>query len=537
MTALDASLLSRDVGGRDRASRARVLRWVGDNRAAALITALSLACYLVISLTAYMQYDSSGFDLGIFDQAVRSYAHFHAPISSVKAPGFNILGDHFSPIIALFAPLYWIWDNPCMLLIAQALLVAASVPIVYRIADRRLPRWSAIFVTAIYAFGWPMEAMVNFDVHEVAFAVPLLAAALDAAERRRERQVLAWSLPLLLIKEDMGFLLIALAVVLTLQARRVGERDPLSPGFRRHLRAAGAMVLVGVAGYLVTTKVFIPAFAPNGQYTYWQYGAVGRDLPDALTNLVTRPLHALGLWLWPGRKILTLAMLLLPLGLIPLRSPYALLCAPLLAERFFNDRKQLWVPIFHYNALVWLALTVALVDAAGRRGLFAQSASARRRLLLGSMVLAGLMAMWMTSWIQEAGLKSGFLQRVVQWDNAAVVDREAAIALVPADVCVEADNYLVPHLTPRDYVTLPGAPGIRPDFVLIDTADDTVGPSQSGVPGAEGPKSGLELERALNSGFRVIARFRTVFVLRSADFAGPTRQCRPTGTGRSDPSW
>jgi hypothetical protein len=43
-------------------------------------------------------------DLGIFEQVVKSYAHLRAPVADLKGPGFNILGDHFSPITALIAP-------------------------------------------------------------------------------------------------------------------------------------------------------------------------------------------------------------------------------------------------------------------------------------------------------------------------------------------------------------------------------------------------------------------------------------------------
>ena len=40
-------------------------------------------------------------------------------------------------------------------------------------------------LAGVYAFGWPLWSMANFDFHEIAFAVPLLAAALDALDRRR----------------------------------------------------------------------------------------------------------------------------------------------------------------------------------------------------------------------------------------------------------------------------------------------------------------------------------------------------------------
>ena len=62
------------------------------------------------------------YEYGIFDQAIRDYAHFRAPIVPLKGPGYNLLGDHFHPLIAVLAPLYWIWDDARMLLIAQAAL-------------------------------------------------------------------------------------------------------------------------------------------------------------------------------------------------------------------------------------------------------------------------------------------------------------------------------------------------------------------------------------------------------------------------------
>src|SRR4051812_43723766 len=90
-------------------------------RSGLLLTLGSLAFYLLYTLTDYAQY-LSGNDLGIFDQAMRAYAHFDAPTVPVKAPGFDILGDHFHPLVAILAPLYWVWDDPVMLLIAQTVL-------------------------------------------------------------------------------------------------------------------------------------------------------------------------------------------------------------------------------------------------------------------------------------------------------------------------------------------------------------------------------------------------------------------------------
>src|SRR5947209_4149473 len=83
-----------------------------------------------------------------------------APDGPLKGAGYNIFADHFHPIIALAAPLYWIWNSPVVLVVLQAALVAASVPVVYSFALRRLPRGGALVVAASYGLGWAIQAMI-----------------------------------------------------------------------------------------------------------------------------------------------------------------------------------------------------------------------------------------------------------------------------------------------------------------------------------------------------------------------------------------
>ena len=71
-----------------------------------ILTAFIAALYSVFSLIYYIRFRTSSYDLAIFDQAIRSYSHFHLGISVIKGvhngfgPHFSVLGDHFSPILA-----------------------------------------------------------------------------------------------------------------------------------------------------------------------------------------------------------------------------------------------------------------------------------------------------------------------------------------------------------------------------------------------------------------------------------------------------
>jgi uncharacterized membrane protein len=503
-------------------------------RGVLVLSVATFLLYAVMGVTNYLQYKSTGYDLSIFDQAVRAYSHLQAPVSAVKAPGYNILGDHFHPILMLLAPLYWIWDNPSVLLVVQAALIAASVPSVHRFARRRAASGRyALVLAGVYAFGWPLWSMANFDFHEIAFAVPLLAAALDALDRRDTRKALLWSALLLLVKEDMGMILVAVAILAAVLPIR-GAQGAASRWRGRQPRLAVALLALGIAGYLLTTELLIPAFAPGHRFSYFQYPALGPNLTAALTAVVTNPVHALYAFLHPAQKAMTLVFLLAPLAGLCLRSGYAIVAIPLLAERFFNSRSQLWSTHNHYNALPWVVLALAAIDGVAAVGLLADTPRAARRRAKFSawFVIAGLLAVAGSLQIEDMTQSGGgIITRLWHWNDAEVRDLAAADAQVPDNVCVEADDFLVTHLTPRDYATLPDAPGIHPDFILVNTGLWHSGPSQTGT-GGDGPTTADIVANALRAGYQIVWRRDTLIELRSPDYSGPSAQCSPLGSGR-----
>jgi hypothetical protein len=66
-----------------------------------LLPAALFVTYACWSIHRHLRLQTSGYDLGIFEQAIRGYAHLGAPEATIKAPGFTLLGDHFHPILVL----------------------------------------------------------------------------------------------------------------------------------------------------------------------------------------------------------------------------------------------------------------------------------------------------------------------------------------------------------------------------------------------------------------------------------------------------
>ncbi|HUX69492.1 MAG TPA: DUF2079 domain-containing protein [Cellulomonadaceae bacterium] len=502
MTAAPAgSAPTNDTASRRRPLLHVIRPWV----APASIALAQLAVMATYSLTRYSQFLTAGHDLGIFDQVVRAYSRFRAPIAPLKGDGFNILGDHFHPIVALLAPLYWVWDDPRMLLLAQSALLAVSTLVVWRFTRRKLTSGWATVLTVGYALGWPLQGMINFDFHEVAFAIPLLAWAVDALDRRSDGELAAASALLLLVREDMGALVAVLGVLRAL---------------RRPRRLGVALVAGGAACLVLVTGVLIPHFSRTGHYAYWDLPGLGPDAGAALRTAVTDPGTVLRLLVTPDQKWHTMLFLVVPLLFLPLLSARSLLAVPLLAERFLSARPALWGTSFHYNAPVWIILFLSTIDVVGRL-------HGWRRRVLGS-ALAVILVLVPVAWlvVEPTQVESLLpLARLVDGSafqtTAHIRDQSAIVARVPAGVCVVADDRLAAHLTSKDVVATFGLTSRPQDFYAIDLSQ----PVLSVEPNQKTTTDALDL--ALSTGYRVVAQAGTVMLLQSPDYAGPTAACRP----------
>jgi uncharacterized membrane protein len=449
-----------------------------NRRWAPLVPALVAASgYSFVSILRYDRFGARAFDLGIFDQAIWGYSRFELIANTVKGTS-NLLGDHFSPIVALAAPLYWVWADPRALLVLQAVLLAASsLPLFLYARRRRLPSSSALLVQTTYLGFVGVWSAALFDFHEVAFAAPLVALALWALDVRRLWLFIACCVLGALVKEDVVLLFATLAlygafadlnrlfsVVRSGHLRRIGVR-------RRSLssRSFGAVrngvVELGIAALLVVwflllTEVVMPDLSGHA----YSYSAVGRILTD------------------DGTKAVTLVALFGSWCFLPLRSPLALLTVVPLAERMLNTNANYWTLHFHYSLTVAPILAFAAADGLARIRSLATTAvaaiAAASAFAISAVTLAGSTTLPLSS------------------SAAAATNR--CLATIPAGASVVATSALVPHLSRRRtiYTFLSRPRATNPDFVTVN-AKAPAGPlGRRDV--------ALIVDRALRRNYRVI---------------------------------
>jgi uncharacterized membrane protein len=443
--------------------------------------------YAVVAIVRHLHFETAG-DLAIFDQAVWHYSRFESPESTVlvlragedwpRLP--NILGDHFHPLVVVLAPLYWIWADARMLLVAQAGLVAASVVPVFLFARLHLERLAAYVLAAAYLMYWALHTGVAFNFHEVAFAPLLIAAAIyfDAVERRRA--MFASLALLLLVKETLAVFVVFFGLYVVLRRR-----------WREGLIAAAA----GIAWYVVATKLLIPLFADGRDFRHWSYPQFGDGFADAVVKVVRDPTLPFVVALDQPVKAETMFFLFAPFLALVVYSPIVLLALPLLAERMLSANQYFWSPHLHYGLTI--APVIAMGAAEGLRNVVGYFRLGDRARVL-TVGLAGVIL------LANVGLAARYpLRRLVEpgFYELTAEQRAAAdaVALLPRhDESVATEEDFLPHLSERSdiYLLRPGTP--LTDWIVyrVGGSDETSAPD-------------LAVERRLLAERR--SQYRTVF--------------------------
>ena len=444
----------------------------------AVIACAVAALYISFSLAQWRTLSDPSWDLAIFAEAAQAYSRFEAPIVSIKGPGYNLLGDHFHPILMLLGPIFRFFPSAFTLLIVQDLLIAASVLPIARLAQRFLGRGGAVLVGLAYGLGWGLQGAVAAQFHEVCVAVPLLACAGAAFVERRWGACMAWLAPVILVKEDLG--LTVFVAGLALAWRRRGKD-------RSGMLASLAYALFGIVAFVVTVKLFLPAMNPAGTWAYSLDGsATGAGTAMAGATAAREVPSLWQILAVPSVKIVTLAVLLAGAGVVGARSPWFALVLPTLAWRFAGsvDAYYQWSS-WHYNAVLVPIAACALLDViagwlapadlpaglatAGETDADcanpAPASSGRRRALVWAAACVPAISLALTA------------TSLPLWKLATLTDSprldaaQGVIDAVPAGASVETDTTLLARLVPgRDVYWVGTTVGMDapPEYVVVD---------------------------------------------------------------------
>lgn len=247
-----------------------------------------------LSIARYNGFNAGMYDLGNMAQAIWSGARGE-PLLYSRPEGLRAsrLAGHVEIGYFLFAPLYALWPDPRMLLIAQATLFALGAIPVYRVAWRRIdaPRdgeratpYAARCLTLIYLLYPTAQTSVLFDFHADTVAAPLILFALDALDTCSWRWFALWTALALSMKFYVAALVVGIGAVLFVREgqRRAGMLTVLAGG------------IYGALAFFVVRPLFAAPSAGGAaeitsNYLAYYFGAlheIAATLPDRLINAV-----------------------------------------------------------------------------------------------------------------------------------------------------------------------------------------------------------------------------------------------------------
>ena len=361
-----------------------------------LAAAVFAAVFATLAILRHRAFASGRFDLGNMTQAVWSTAHGDVlSVTDVHGEQISRLGSHFDPILALLAPLWLLWPSPELLLVVQAVAVGLGALPVFWLAREHLEHeLPAAALAGAYLLYPPLQWLTVSDFHPVALACPLLLYAWWFLDQWRLLPFAACAAAAIATKEHVGLAVAGMGVWYALRYR---------------LRTGTAIAAAAGLAAVVAALVVVPHYAAAGTSAFEsRYDDPGLD----------------------GRDLSYLASLLLPLALLPLAAPLALVAAvPELALNLLSSTVTQTSVKTHYGATIvppLLAATVYAVERLGERLAYVAAGAA----LVGAIVLGPVGRIDIGAGPHEAAARR-------------------AVALVPDDAAVSATNGLGAHLSTR----------------------------------------------------------------------------------------
>jgi uncharacterized membrane protein len=387
-------------------------------RLLAVSAAVLAVAYSTLSIVRHTRFQSGGFDLGIYDQSVWLYSRFLWPYNTIKER--FILGDHFTLTLPLLSPLYWIWPDPKILLIFQAVFVSASSIAVFRIARiRGLTPWASYVIALLYLLFYGVQYGIFFDFHPILPGLALVAWMLYFLESGRKKSFVLMLPLVILTQENMSIVLISLGFIYI---------------FRQAYRKTGLMFIsVGAVAAPILSRV-IAALSPVG-FQYW---------PEISLN----PAINLVRMFDSEEKRQVMLYTFSWFSFLPLFSPGAVAAIFIDLAQYFvtgGEFARMWSPFMHHRAILSIFVTLGTIGVLER---------VRKNTRLLNVVAAVLLvsAMFQQYYFHFAvnKLTKPSFWAYEQW----MADNEVLFREIPPDASVAATQSIVPHLSRRKEIYL-----------------------------------------------------------------------------------
>jgi uncharacterized membrane protein len=249
------------------------------------------------------------------------------------------LAIHFDPLLALFAPFYWFFSGPEILLIGQTIILASGALAIFLIGQKILKDKKMALIFAVsYLFFWPVERANLFDFHAVTLATAFILWAIYFSLQKNHLVTLLFIFLALLTKEHVGLIIFLFGGYLF---------------FLKKERGFGFLVsLLGLIFFYASFFVIIPYFRQQTHFALKYYSDFG-DTPSRLVIGIIKNPVLLMKYLFQTESLKYLTKLFLPFLPYFIFSPLIVfLSLPEVLINLLSANPNMRDIYFHYNSLI-----------------------------------------------------------------------------------------------------------------------------------------------------------------------------------------
>ena len=396
--------------------------------------------YITIHLL-HDSYNSTGFDLGIFTQDLK-YT-LHGQILYSTAGGYQ-LAHHFSPVLFILVPIYWLFPHAQTLLVVQGLLLAFSGYLIYVLArEYKYGHHASLVLEGLFFINPLVWGVALFDFHEIAFAIPALLVMFIGLKRKNWVFFAFGLLFALASKEDVILTLGVFGLVLMIF------------DYWQHKKVENTSIIIFFSAILTYgISVIISRLASGGEsariLTYFtnRYNYIGLPLSTAFP-LAVHTIFSTG-------SLFLIGAYLAPLAFLSFLSPkWSIPALFVMLSQILSTNSSQHNGLCQYSAaaipFLFIAFMEVLTRIRGNRQIKSLIDRTNKRVVSYSLILIMLVS---CSIITEGRIQ------LASWPDKHDAAINQVIALVPNNATVTASNRIFPHLCSRTNVYLDALEGV-----------------------------------------------------------------------------
>ena len=343
-----------------------LLKHKKDSYLPAAIIIVFAIIYALISLVNHYLFRTAALDLGINTHAVYCYSRFMPSYYTLSYGGseINFLGDHFSPIMFLYVPFYYLFGSYTLLLIQIAAILSGGYGI-YKYSliyfkDNTIP-----LLIMLHFFGiWGIFSALAFDFHNNVIAAMLVPWLFYFYKKEKYGIFMIFFLLIIFSKENMILWMVFLiaGIIFTKKERK----------FSRIIKFEIPLIIFSIIMFVLVMKVIMPYFTTEhvkGQL--YRYSYLGGSLSEIIWTIIHKPLYILNLFyknqlgnpFYDGIKNEFYLVLLFSGGLaLLLRPAYLLMLIPIFAQKMLSSSYGNWGINGQYSIEIVPIISLALID-------------------------------------------------------------------------------------------------------------------------------------------------------------------------------